>query len=155
MKSKADYIHEWLWKTGNDLKIARREMGARDSVSDAVCFHFQQAVEKLLKAWLIWEDVDFPFTHNIEVLLDLCEESNPGFADLRGAEILNPYTVEIRYPDDFYSPTRDDMMGAAAVAERVERFVLDRLAAEGLNLRAIDPYSRAQESDAQGKGPNE
>jgi HEPN domain-containing protein len=88
MKDKLERVREWWRKAGNDLQIARHELEWDEPSTDAVCFHFQQAVEKMLKAWLIWHDVDFPLTHNIEVLLAACERTDPGFAELRPAEAL-------------------------------------------------------------------
>jgi HEPN domain-containing protein len=44
---------EWIAKASADLATAGREMRARkDTNYDAVCFHAQQCVEKLLKAAL-------------------------------------------------------------------------------------------------------
>jgi HEPN domain-containing protein len=33
---------EWIEKAEGDLKVARREQQAKDSVYDAVCFHAQR-----------------------------------------------------------------------------------------------------------------
>ncbi|MCG2760389.1 MAG: HEPN domain-containing protein [Candidatus Delongbacteria bacterium] len=38
---------------------------------DTVTFHCQQAVEKYLKAYLIYLVIDFKFTHDSVYLLDL------------------------------------------------------------------------------------
>jgi len=126
MKSKRDYVKDWFAKAANDLKIARREMEARDAASDAVCFHFQQAAEKVLKAWLVWHDVQYKPTHNIEVLLAACEKIDPDFRQLRDVEALTPYAVEIRYADDFYMPTADEMHEAAGLAQAAWDFVTVR-----------------------------
>lgn len=134
MKSKTDYVREWVRKARSDLKVARREMTAPDPAADAVCFHFQQAVEKLLKAWLIWSEVSFKPTHNIELLLSSCEQTNPSFTQLRAAESLTPYAVEIRYADDFYVPTTAEMNEASAIAQSVENHVIDMFVKSGLDL---------------------
>jgi len=132
-KTKREHVREWLVRAGSDLKVARREMAATDPASDAVCFHFQQAVEKILKAWLLWQEVDFKPTHNIAALLAACEKIDPTFARLRVAEKLTPYAVDIRYADDFYFPTELEMRAAAEVAAQVESVVLEKLAADGLH----------------------
>ena len=45
-------------------------------MSDAIVgFHAQQAVEKSLKAALAAAAVDFPFTHNIALLMQLCDDA--------------------------------------------------------------------------------
>jgi len=133
MKDKVEYIRDWFQKARSDLKIARDEMATPDPATDAVCFHFQQAVEKMLKTWLIWRDIQFRPVHNIEVLLKQCEEDTQSFAQLREAEGLTPYAVDVRYGDDFYLPSREETEEAARVARDVETFILARFAAAGIN----------------------
>jgi len=131
MKDKCEYVQDWLRKASSDMKIALREMEAEDPATDAVCFHFQQAVEKFLKAWLIWHEVKFPPTHNIEILLLSCEKIDPCFEELRRVEALTPYAVEIRYADDFYFPTLDEVRIASEMALETRAFVLNKLSACG------------------------
>lgn len=61
------YIENWLKKAENDLKIVKHELelSEEEMVKDGACFHCQQAVEKYLKAYLIFHKIDFPRTHNI------------------------------------------------------------------------------------------
>ena len=131
MKDRREYVQGWLRKAENDMKIALREMQADDSAPDAVCFHFQQAAEKLLKAYLIWRETEYKPTHNIEVLLAACEKHDPAFKDLRRVESLTPYAVEVRYADDLYFPTREEMEQAAGMARDTEDFVRDKLTTIG------------------------
>jgi len=132
MRDKIEYVRDWFAKAGSDMKIATREMQAEDPASDAVCFHFQQAVEKVLKAWLVWHDVQYQPTHNIEVLLAACEEIDPGFRSLRPVEGLTPYAVEIRYADDFYMPADEEVQEAAQLARMAWDFVVARFRAAGV-----------------------
>jgi len=134
MKSKEDYVRDWFAKAGSDLKIARREAAADDPATDAVCFHFQQAVEKMIKAWLAWRDQTVPRTHNIEVLVAACEGLDSEFSVLRKVEPLTTYAVEVRYPDDAYFPSREEMQETAGLAEFAESFLVERLGREGVNL---------------------
>lgn len=127
MKDKHQYIKDWLKKADSDLKIARGEMMTNEPAADAVCFHFQQAVEKLLKAWLIYQEKKFPLTHNIEVLLVACEGIDSSFAAIRIAENLTPYAVEIRYADDYYFPTDIEMKEAERIASLVENFIKSKI----------------------------
>ncbi|HEY5196593.1 MAG TPA: HEPN domain-containing protein, partial [Solirubrobacteraceae bacterium] len=68
-------------------------------VSDAIgAFHAQQAVEKSLKAVLASRGVDFPFTHNLAALFQLCEDGGVEVpAELEEADRLTPYAVAARY----------------------------------------------------------
>jgi HEPN domain-containing protein len=69
-----EYVRRWLTKANNDLKVAEHEIVLRpeDMVTEAICFHCQQAVEKFLKAYLITNEIEFGRTHNLEYLLELC-----------------------------------------------------------------------------------
>ncbi len=134
MRSKKEQVRGWIAKAMSDLKIAGTESGTEQPATDAVCFHYQQASEKLLKAWLLWKDQQPIRTHNIEVLLAACERIDESFADLRPAEALTPYAVEIRYGAPAYFPTVPEMKEAGQLAAMVERFVVDKLASDGLDV---------------------
>lgn len=66
-----------------------------------VAFHYQQAVEKLLKALLAEHNVDYPLTHDLERLLTLVEDSGYRVPvpedELTG---LTPFAVNSRYEED-------------------------------------------------------
>jgi HEPN domain-containing protein len=42
------------------------------------------------------------------------------------AEILESYAVEIRYPDNWYEPTRDEAIEAYNIALEFKKYVLGR-----------------------------
>ena len=133
MKGKLERVQDWWMKAQSDLQIATHEMQFDKPAADAVCFHFQQAVEKMLKAWLVWQEIDFPQTHNIEVLLVACEKIDPSFAKLRSAEMLTPYSVDIRYADDFYFPTLNEIRDASDISRMVESFVIEKFSLIGIS----------------------
>lgn len=85
-----------------------------------VCFHCQQAAEKLLKAFLVGKGQPHPFTHDLLLLLEQILPSHREAEKLRfQLAILMPYAVEIRYPDDGFSPTKEDAREARDAAEVV------------------------------------
>ena len=65
-----------------------------------MCFHCQQAAEKYVKAVLIQATVEFPKTHDLRELIELAAEAG---SDLRAltpvVEVLEPFAVDVRYPD--------------------------------------------------------
>ena len=68
-----ELLLEWVDKAERDFATAERELRARKFINyDAVCFHAQQMAEKYLKAFLFKNGVDFPRTHNLRELLELC-----------------------------------------------------------------------------------
>ncbi|MGH9448212.1 MAG: HEPN domain-containing protein [Terriglobia bacterium] len=62
-------VREWVDKAEVDYATAGRELLATEFPNfDAVCFHAEQAVEKLMKAMLIHLGVTPPRTHDLVVL---------------------------------------------------------------------------------------
>lgn len=93
-------LAEWISKAEGDYLVAKREMRARKYQNfDAICFHCQQAVEKYMKAYLLKNGVDFPKTHNLIELLELCLPLDGSFEIQRDLLLeLNQYGVRYRYP---------------------------------------------------------
>lgn len=128
MKPQPDEVREWLQKAYKDLLSARILLTHSPPVLDTACFHCQQAVEKALKAFLVWRVVPFEKVHSLTYLLDLCEAREPGFTSLReGAETLAPYAVGIRYPGEAMAISLDEAREALATAEAIWTFVLAQL----------------------------
>jgi len=118
MASKGDLANQLLGLARNDLASARA-LAQAELVSDtSVGFHAQQAVEKAFKAILASREIDFPFTHNVTLLMQLCEDA--GFElpdDLSDADRLTPYAAALRYGmGDPGSVAEDDALGWAALA---------------------------------------
>jgi len=76
-----NYIEKWLIKANNDLTVAKREIEYENPVTDVVCFHCQQAVEKFLKAFLISKNIETGKTHDVDVLLKKCCQIDNEFSD--------------------------------------------------------------------------
>jgi HEPN domain-containing protein len=99
-----EYADMWRHKANSDLQNAEIILSAaiESPPLDTVCFHCQQAAEKFIKAYLIFHQKPFPFTHNLADLVAVCMQVDLSFAIIqRKAETLTPFAVEIRYPDDF------------------------------------------------------
>jgi len=95
MKDRADLVHGWVRKAESDIVAmdASFEAGAYD----AACFHAQQAVEKLLKAYVIHSGLPLVHTHNLEKLLETCASVDPAFRGLSETIApLTPYAVDVR-----------------------------------------------------------
>ena len=124
-----EYLTRWLQKADRDLRVAENEMHtlSGDVVTEAVCFHAQQAVEKYIKAFLISKQIKFPRTHNIEVLLELCGPADPDFSTLDLTR-LSFYAVEVRYPDELDEPSLHDAERSLEIARSIRVLVFRRLA---------------------------
>jgi HEPN domain-containing protein len=95
---QADLARELLGLAADDLTAARALVDV-PSVSDAIVgFHAQQAAEKALKAALAATGPSFPFTHNVALLMQLCEDAGVELpVALAQLDLLTPYGVVGRY----------------------------------------------------------
>jgi HEPN domain-containing protein len=93
---------EWTDKAEADYATATRELKAPDSPNfDAVCFHAQQCVEKLMKALLIHLGSVPPRTHDLtelgRLLAPVCTQWSWPVQELR---FLTRAAVDFRYPGE-------------------------------------------------------
>lgn len=101
MKDDRAVARAWIAKAESDLTTVAMCL-ERNNALDVACFHAQQAAEKYLKAYLIAADVDFPYIHDLERLIDLCARRDPSFATIKVfGQQLTPYAVVPRYDTDF------------------------------------------------------
>ncbi len=108
---------DWLTHAKSDLKLAK--LGLRqDVLSEQICFHAQQTVEKSLKAVLLFLHIDFPFTHDLEELLDTFEHAGISIpSEFLEVGVLTPYAVETRYPGFWGEISEYDVNEAITFAE--------------------------------------
>jgi HEPN domain-containing protein len=101
MRKRADVL-EWVKKAEQDYQTA--EVMARKRkipVPDVVGFHSQQCIEKYLKALLVLKKTEFPKTHDLIELLEIAIATEPLLETRRpDLRILNPFSVQFRYPGD-------------------------------------------------------
>jgi len=79
MNKQAEEIKQWIIKGDHDLGTAQITYLYIPEYLDTVIFHCQQAVEKYLKAYLIFLITPFKFTHDLIYLLDLISEKDTDF----------------------------------------------------------------------------
>jgi HEPN domain-containing protein len=92
-----DLARQLLQLAGDD-ELAARSLLAATEIADAIIgFHAQQAVEKAIKAVLSQRDVLFPYTHDLDGLLELLRDPGSHHPDeLARVESLTPYGVTVR-----------------------------------------------------------
>lgn len=124
MRPITNEVKEWLQKAEQDLFAARILLEHVPPVLEPACFHCQQAVEKALKAFLVWKSISFEEVHSLTYLLDLCELQEPEFALLRNKiEGLAPYAVKIRYPTKSIIVTQEKAKESLMITESTWKFV--------------------------------
>jgi len=112
-------VKEWIDKAEGDYLTATRELRATESPNfDAVCFHTQQCIEKLMKALLIHWGALPPKTHDLATLGRLLEPVCKGWlwpvAELR---LLSHAAIAFRYPGE--SADKKEAVEAFEIASRV------------------------------------
>lgn len=130
-----DKTLRWLNMANGDLKAADLIFlyGKEDLMSEIICFHCQQAIEKFFKAFLNSNNTNFPKTHDLFYLKKLCTESDSTFSDLDVSGMAT-YAVESRYPEEFYNPTKEEAQKAFSKAKTIKSFVLNRLSISETDL---------------------
>lgn len=132
-------VHQWLNYAEEDLGLARHAMTLATGVPyRLVAYHAQQCAEKCLKAYLVHNRIDFPYTHNISRLLELCGEGAYWVESLLDAEELSFYAVTTRYPGEEEEVTREEALRAIDLATLVKDTVKTKLAAVGVAATATD-----------------
>ncbi len=132
MRSPESNWHAWVEKAENDLLNVRNNLAAGEVPWDTVCFHAQQAAEKMLKALLLRHGVPAPRTHDLTALLEACVLHDGRAETLRQrCRLLNPYSVDARYPAGFPDPDEREAREAIEAAQRVFDAVAAWLSEEG------------------------
>jgi len=126
-KNKEDIVNSWVKKADRDLEVAKRELELTDPLTDIIYFHAQQATEKYMKAYLIWLDIEFQKTHDVEDLVVVASKKDPPILKLKdsGAE-LSAFAVEARYPE-FEEPSLIDTKNAVEVAKKFKKFIKKKI----------------------------
>jgi HEPN domain-containing protein len=128
---QARLARQWLTKAERDLLAAVRTLDGDPPLGDVAMSHFHQAVEKALKAYLVWRGQPLRRTHELPSLLRECISLEAAFEPLQAdAILLNPYLARFRYPGDILEPEPADVAEAQAAALRIVTVVRERLGGE-------------------------
>jgi HEPN domain-containing protein len=124
-------VGQWLAFADEDMRLARHALTLATGVPyRLVAYHAQQCAEKSLKAYLVYHRTDFPYTHNISRLLELCGDTAAWGDSLLDAEELSAFAVTTRYPGEDEAVTEDEALRAIELAALVRVTVGRQLLAE-------------------------
>jgi HEPN domain-containing protein len=110
-----EYAFELLRLADSDLASGHALVAAKVRLENA-CFHYQQTVEKSLKAVLVHKGVAFPSTHDLNVLLTLLPAMVEQCPQAHGIPELNIYSAQRRYEEGPTPATQEDADEAAFMA---------------------------------------
>lgn len=131
MKSQ-DY-REWIKYSQEDLRVTASLFGVKSY--HYICFHCQQCVEKILKAFLFYNGYKGEYkTHTLIDLLFLCSDYDRSFLKFKGeCYVLTRYYVSTRYPEAlpgtlaFGLPGRKEADEALEMARKVFGFAIKKM----------------------------
>ena len=125
MNEQVSEIKQWLIKGDHDLGTAKITYLHIPEYLDTVTFHCQQAVEKYLKAYLVFQSTTFRFSHDLVYLLDLINQNDSDFEEYYDTvSELQGYAVEIRYPNETIHLSNEKVIKAISIAKIVRELVV-------------------------------
>jgi HEPN domain-containing protein len=116
----------WLRYAKEDLAAAEGLIG-HILTPRHVCFLSKQSAEKAIKAMLVFSQIDFPRTHDLEALLQIVpkgwriKECPPDLTP------LSEWAVEARYPGDWPEATTEEAHRALDLARGVYELIAEDL----------------------------
>ena len=127
-----DDARRWLEYAADDLRTAEFLLQQPDFIPRHPCWLAQQAAEKALKALLIFLQIEYPFSHDLDQIRLLIPEGWRVRYDPPDLSFLTEWAVEARYPGDWPDATEVDAQEATDQARTVLEYVRGDLARHGL-----------------------
>lgn len=116
---------EWIEKAEGDFRTAYRESNVTEGQNyDAICFHAQQCIEKILKAILIENNIVPDKTHDLAYLNQILIHNNLNLKlDLNDLRLLTRAAVEFRYPGEVAD--YEEAMDSLKICIEIRNILLD------------------------------
>ncbi len=121
-RKATSYPAEWFQKAQEDLRRVTRRLTEGD-IEDAA-FHLQQAIEKLLKGYLISTGWALKKIHDLEALLDDAVRVAPALESYRKlCQQVTGYYLTERYPALGASPSANEIRSGYQSARRLMSWI--------------------------------
>jgi HEPN domain-containing protein len=121
--SEFELVKEWFRFAANDLIVARHcYHDLHPKQTEIACYHCQQCLEKALKGFLIFKDIEPPKIHNLVYLCNMCINIEASFEIiLDKCADLRHFSSDVRYPQEL-SPDNSITESAITKAHDVFAF---------------------------------
>lgn len=122
-------VAEWLNKADEDFEFAKVNLEEGKSFFPQICFHFQQAAEKYIKAFIIAKEIEFKKVHDLGLLLKMAASRDASLEELKeDSEYLAAFYIETRYPVHWPTNfTRSEASRAHHAALRIQKAIKERI----------------------------
>jgi HEPN domain-containing protein len=123
-----DIIQAWLLKAAHDLQTAQIVASHLPDFDDTIAFHCQQAIEKSLKAYLVYLDIEFKPVHDLGYLLNLVGTKDESFDNYYDHVVrISRFAVQIRYPVQVIRLTKEQINEAVELAHYIFNLVQSKI----------------------------
>ena len=120
-------VKKWINYAEEDLHLAKHSLTLESGCPFRLtAYHAQQCAEKYLKAFLVFHQIDFPYTHSITRLLEICS-SLINTNEFTEAEMLTPFAITARYPGEDEEVTKEEALEAIRMADLVKDKIIIQL----------------------------
>lgn len=121
--SDINLVNKWIEKADEDFGFASISLADELEFFAQICFHFHQAAEKYLKAFIVLHDLDFRKIHDLLELLEICAKRSSSLRNLKDdCAYLNRFYISTRYPVHWSSSfIKEDAVGAMKAAKNISK----------------------------------
>jgi HEPN domain-containing protein len=132
-------VIEWIKKAQEDFEFARINLEEEIPFFSQICFHFHQAAEKYLKAFIVANNLEFKKIHDLIILLKLCKAKQPQLDSIsEDCKLLNRFYIDTRYPTHWPTHyTKEEASRAKEASEHVQLKIFNTLSSQIPNLETL------------------
>lgn len=116
----------WIERAESALLLAKTDK-SDDLFYEDLCFQLQQAAEKAIKAYLIFNNIEPRKTHSFKTLLLQASQIERNLEKLVNAITLEDYAVQTRYPGDYTPVSKEEYLEALEIACAIVEWVKNRI----------------------------
>jgi HEPN domain-containing protein len=128
-------VVEWISYADDDLRLAEHTFTIADNCPyHLIAYLAQQCAEKYLKAYLVYHNIDFPYTHDIAELLALFSKETDWTETIEDVELLTVYATKMRYPRMGTKVTEEKAYRAVQIARNAKEMVRKSLIQKGMKI---------------------
>jgi HEPN domain-containing protein len=124
-----EFYKDWIKKATEYFQTCKILIKNEHFPSSVVCFHSQQIAEKMIKAYLTKNNIEFPKTHDVVLLIDkYCIPEKQNFSAIREeCLLLTDYGILPRYPGDYFEASKSGALHAFESAKKIQNFISNLL----------------------------
>jgi len=112
-------VKEWIRFADNDLYSAKTLNESVRRPYEIICYLCAQSVEKYLKGYLIYNDIEPKKTHDLSFLNSICMEKDKNFENIQAiCDFLTTFATNTRYPHK-YEITENDAEFSIKAVEKI------------------------------------